>query len=369
MSEAHSTQNRSSAYLDALSQAIHKKLQRALANSSQRRNLLQELFADVALEVDDRAKEVIVNKEEDAIGPAEDVLDGPLCFYDVLADYFVRVPGSGKPILDLIVQLWSQSFSSHIFALLFHKWLFEAQIDKPEVLLRYSSALVQGATDVFWIDIQTNTRRFQSLFLYLLEDVALDHNRLNKIPVQAQRDMYLLLSRFILFYNSADKVDNFLKQCPNFPTAFLIGGPADIFVTELTDQLQKLKVEPVLLHYLSEIKVLQGMELRMTTSTRLKTCLYSFTSPGGPMYPTRAVRHAAWEALDLLFPVGRYPRHLISLFFRLLYPCSFPLPLATALRDFYMRRSYAVALKAEGKNVIDEFVAPRSCDFCSGSMG
>lgn len=28
----------------------------ALANSSQRRNLLQELFADIALEVDDRAK-------------------------------------------------------------------------------------------------------------------------------------------------------------------------------------------------------------------------------------------------------------------------------------------------------------------------
>ncbi|XP_061373219.1 uncharacterized protein LOC133315583 [Gastrolobium bilobum] len=323
MSEANSTP-RSSAYLVALSQAIHKKLQRALANSSQRRNLLQELFADIALEVDDRAKDVIVNKEEDIISPAEDVNDGLLCFYDVLADYFVRVPDSGKPILDLIVQLWSQSFASHIFALLFHKWLFEAHLDDHEVLLRYSSALVQGATNVFWIDIQTNTRRFQSLFRYLLADVALDHTRLNKIPVQAQRDMYLMLSRFILFYNSADKIDSFLKQCPVFPTAFFVGSPADIFVTELTDQLLKLKVEPVLLHYLSEIKVLQGMELRMTTSTRLKSCLYSFTSPGGPMYPTRAVRHAAWEALDLLFPVGRYPRHLISLFFRLLYPWYWP---------------------------------------------
>lgn len=47
----------------------------------------------------------------------------------------------------------------------------------------------------------------------------------------------------------------------------------------------------------------------MATSTRLKACLYSFTSPGGPMYPTRAVRHAAWDALDLLFPVSE------SLFF------------------------------------------------------
>lgn len=323
MSDANSLP-RNSGYLDALSQAIHKKLQRALANSSQRRNLLQELFADVALEVDDRAKDVIFNKEEDVISPVNYAMDGPLCFYDVLADYFVQVPESGKPVLDMIVQLWSQSFASHIFSLLFHKWMFEVHLDNPEVLLRYSSALVQGATNVFWIDIQTNTRRFQSIFRYLLDDVALDHTRLNKIPLQAQRDMYLLLSRFILFYNSAGKVDSFLKQCPVFQTAFLVGGPADIFVNELTDQLQKLKVEPVLLHYLSEIKVLQGMELRMTTSTRLKTCLYSFTSPGGPMYPTRAVRHAAWEALDFLFPVGQYPRHLISLFFRLLYPWYWP---------------------------------------------
>ncbi|XP_039012681.1 uncharacterized protein LOC120141984 [Hibiscus syriacus] len=314
-----SSRSQSSAYLNALSLEIEKKLLRALASPSQRRNLLQELFADIALEVDDRAKDIILSREEDAISPA-----GRLCFYDVLADYYTRVPESRKPILDLIMQLWSQSFASHIFALLFHKWLFEVQLDNPDVQLRYSSALVQGATNVFWMDIQANTRCFQSLFQYLLDEVALESTRLNKIPVQAQRDLYLLLSRFIFFYNSVDKIESFVKQCPAFPNAFLVGGPADILVIELTDQLQKLKVEPVLLHYLSQIKVLRGMELRMATSTRLKTCLYSFTSPGGPMYPTRAVRHAAWDALDFLFPVGRYPRHLISLFFRLLYPWYWP---------------------------------------------
>lgn len=324
MPKASSTP-RSSAYLNALSQEIHKNLQKALVSQSQRLNL-QELFADIALEVDDRAKDIILSREEDLISPADDGVDGPLCFYDVLADYYVRVPESGKPILDLIVQLWSQSFASHIFTLLFHKWLFEVELDNSEVLLRYSSALVQGATNVFWIDIQTNTRRFQSLFRYLLEEVVLEPSRSNKIPVQAQRerDLYLLLSRFILFYNSVDKLDSFLKQIPAFPNAFLVGGPADFFVIELADQLQKLKIEPVLLHYLSQMKLLQGLELRMTTSTRLKSCLYSFTSPGGPMYPTRAVRHAAWDALDFLFPVGRYPRHLISLFFRLLYPWYWP---------------------------------------------
>ncbi|XVF46492.1 hypothetical protein PTKIN_Ptkin03bG0031200 [Pterospermum kingtungense] len=322
--EEASSRPPSSAYLDALSQEIERKLQRALASSSQRRNLLQELFADIALEVDDRAKDIILSREEDAISPADYSINGRLCFYDVLADYYVLVPESGKPILDLIVQLWSQSFASHVFALLFHKWLFEVQLDNADVLLRYSSALVQGATNVFWIDIQSNTRRFQSLFQYLLDEVALEPTRLDKIPVQAQRDLYLLLSRFIFFYNSVEKLESFLKKCPDFPNAFLLGGPADILVIELADQLQKLKVEPVLLHYLSQIKVLQGLELRMAASTRLKTCLYSFTSPGGPMYPTRAVRHAAWDALDSLFPVGRYPRHLISLFFRLLYPWYWP---------------------------------------------
>ncbi|KAL5581051.1 hypothetical protein UlMin_013493 [Ulmus minor] len=321
MHKASSTP-RSSAYLNALTQEIQRKLQRALTSPSQRHNLLQELFADIALEVDDRAKDVILSRED--LISAEDGIDGQLCFYDVLADYYVRVPESGKSILDLIVQLWSQSFASHIFALLFYKWLFEVELAQSEVLLRYSSALVQGATNVFWIDIQTNTRRFQSLFRYLVEEVALEPARLNKIPVQAQRDLYLLLSRFILFYNSVDKLQSFLEHFPAFPNGFLVGGPADFFVIELSDQLQKLKVEPVLLHYFSQIKVLQGMELRMTTSTRLKSCLYSFTSPGGPMYPTRAVRHAAWDALDTVFPVGQYPRHLISLFFRLLYPWYWP---------------------------------------------
>ncbi|XP_077214398.1 K-stimulated pyrophosphate-energized sodium pump protein isoform X1 [Tasmannia lanceolata] len=317
--------SQSSAYLTALTIEIEKKLQRALSSPSQRINLLQELFADVALEIDFRAREIILSKDEDEATSSRDEIENCLCFYDVLADHYVRMPENGKPILDLIVQLWSQSFASHIFALLFHKWLFEVPFEasEPEAL-RYASALVQGATNVFWIDIQTNTRRFFSLFRYLLEDVALVPVHLNKISLQAQRDLCLLLSRFIFFYNLVDKLESFLNQFPTFPNAFLIGGPKDIFVIELTDQLQKLKVEPALLHYLSHMKALQGLELRMATSTRLKACLYSFTSPGGPMYPTRAVRHAAWDTLDLLFPVGQYPRHLISLFFRLLYPWYWP---------------------------------------------
>lgn len=59
----------------------------------------------------------------------------PLCFYDVLADHFAFEPDErGKPILHLIVQLWSQPFASHIFALLFHKWVCQILYSKSQFL-------------------------------------------------------------------------------------------------------------------------------------------------------------------------------------------------------------------------------------------
>ncbi|KAA0033918.1 uncharacterized protein E5676_scaffold49G00920 [Cucumis melo var. makuwa] len=265
---------RSSAYLSALSQQIEKKLQRALASSSQRRDVLQELFADIALEVDDRAKEIILSTEEDAIAPVEHGMNDPLCFYDVLADYYVQVPESGKPILDLIVKLWSQSFTCHIFTLLFHKWLFEIEIENSdEVHLRNSSALVQGAANIFWLDIQANTTRFKSLFHYLLEEVAFQPARLNKIPIQVQRDLFLLLSRFLIFYDSDDKLESFLKQFPPFPNAILVGGPADLFVIELTDQFH------------NGIKILRWSDSKVEGGTC--TAALSFTPDCSPRYGTQ----------------------------------------------------------------------------------
>ncbi|KAL0390440.1 UNVERIFIED_CONTAM: hypothetical protein Scaly_0401100 [Sesamum calycinum] len=271
---------RSSAYLNALTLEIEKKLQRALASATQRPNLLQELFADIALEVDDRAKQIIFG-EEDAISVADDGYSGPICFYSVLADYFVCMPQNGKSILDLIVQLWSQSFASNIFALLFHKWMFEVQLDNPEVSLRYSSALVQGAANVFWIDIQTNAMRFLRLFQYLLDEVALDSERLKKIPQQAQRDLFLSLSRFIFFYNSADKLESFLKQFPDFPNAFLIGSAADIFVIELADQDTSYAASLQHADYSITTRLLNDMKARKTQWEELTVAKFLSSLEGG----------------------------------------------------------------------------------------
>ncbi|TVU21890.1 hypothetical protein EJB05_31561 [Eragrostis curvula] len=179
--------------LEALSLEIECKLQKALSSNSQRPQILQQLFADrieggrsrsSALSAIQCTKNAILSENDDGVAPVDDREDGWLCFYEILANHFVRVPESGRRILELIVQLWSQSFAANIFALLLHKWLFEALFDGKEISLRYSSALVQGATNVFWIDIQTNTRHFRSLYRYLLEDVALVPDQLSKISSQ-----------------------------------------------------------------------------------------------------------------------------------------------------------------------------------------
>lgn len=91
-----------------------------LLRNSSNKQLLHKVFSFFSNETE---TDIILTPEEGVVSPAEDDTSGPLCFFDVLADYYVLVPESGKPILDLIVQLWSQSFASHIFTLLFHKWV------------------------------------------------------------------------------------------------------------------------------------------------------------------------------------------------------------------------------------------------------
>jgi hypothetical protein len=50
---------RAADHLEALSLEIERKLQKALNSNSQRLQLLQQLFADIALKVDDRARGAI----------------------------------------------------------------------------------------------------------------------------------------------------------------------------------------------------------------------------------------------------------------------------------------------------------------------
>lgn len=49
----------------------------------------------------------------------------------------------------------------------------------------------------------------------------------------------LVCSLLLACLLTVEKLETFLKQFPDYPNSFLIGGPADIFVTELADQVKK----------------------------------------------------------------------------------------------------------------------------------
>ncbi|RRT37109.1 hypothetical protein B296_00057993 [Ensete ventricosum] len=131
-------------------------------------------------------------------------------------------------------------------------------------------------------------------------------------------------------------------------------------VTFYVFQLQKLKVEPVLLHYLSRMGALKGCKIYLKPS-RDRPAMYvsRYTSSGFvTLYRSRIEDGDEYKAegmpVQLHFPrrahvsnkrcascslgyigsslpgewvvslVGRYPRHVISVFFRLLYPWYWP---------------------------------------------
>eukprot|EP00897_Mesotaenium_endlicherianum_P002284 jgi/Mesen1/2083/ME000151S01350 len=252
-----------SPFIVGLVEEVKRKLKKAVDASIQRGELLRQLFTDVALEVDNRARGLLYGETDQLAAPAASGGGkSSLCFYEVLAEHYSRRPEDGQALIPLFTPLWSQSFASQIFALLLHQWM--------------------------------------------------------------HKDLGLLISRFFFFYEPPAMLEYLLANMPASMGNAFVGGPADVFVTELTNQLHQIKVEPVLIRYLHCSHALKGVELRTTTSIRLQTALYSMSSPGGPLFPTRAVRHAGWAALDTLYPVGRRFRHLISLGFRLLHPYYWP---------------------------------------------
>ncbi len=60
------------------------------------------------------------------------------------------------------------------------------------------------------------------------------------------------------------------------------------------------------------------------SAARLYISLHSFSTPGGPLYPPRPVRHAALSALDSIYCQGRVSRRLVFVLCRALHPSRWP---------------------------------------------
>jgi hypothetical protein len=80
------------------------------------------------------------------------------------------------------------------------------------------------------------------------------------------------------------------------------------FVNELCRHLRGIRSEVGLLYYLAaSAAALEPLPLDVHSANRLQAVLSTCATPGGPLYPTRRVRHAAQAAMDMIFPVSCRP--------------------------------------------------------------
>ncbi len=109
---------------------------------------------------------------------------------------------------------------------------------------------------------------------------------------------------------------------PGDPRA--MGVKLAAFVLQATSTVRGIRHEASLVHYLSAMACFADGELQDSLSgasaARLRACLHAFTSPGGPLFPTKRVRAVSRRTLDAVFPSGVTVRRLVALSFRLLSP-------------------------------------------------
>eukprot|EP00878_Enallax_costatus_P027555 GHUV01029683.1.p1 GENE.GHUV01029683.1~~GHUV01029683.1.p1 ORF type:complete len:276 (+),score=63.20 GHUV01029683.1:807-1634(+) len=191
-----------------------------------------------------------------------------------------------------------------------------------------------GSRQLFLGDVQSGIKKFGALFHFLSQEVVLSPNRqhLDELPAQARENVLSVVAAYIPYYHPPGEAKQVLEEFPSPYHTLAEGGHtpgegADFLVGEVTDTISRVRTEQGLLTYLQCLKSLGGAQhlrsLKAITRLRLQSELYSLTSPGGPYYAPRSVRHASLEVLDALFPMGRRSRRLVRLVFRVLHPAEF----------------------------------------------
>jgi hypothetical protein len=97
---------------------------------------------------------------------------------------------------------------------------------------------------------------------------------------------------------------------------------ADMFVQAVARASRTLTQEEVLVHHLLSFQHLAPLAATLPDLTRnlLESTLFGFMFPGGPLYPTAAVRSAAATSMDRLFPRGKWSRRAVKAVFQVLHP-------------------------------------------------
>lgn len=308
----------------------------------------------------------------------------PIYYYELLAERFAARPSEVTSMFQMLVSLWTNTTFPMIFAALFYKWMFRhgtVQMKNFNIFIKGANRLFwldletinTRFAPIYKFLNNEVLANYNSLWNIKDSDrghppTAVNDNVLTRFIL----DFFNVLARFFFYYQKVSDLPQFIQNTQDIfshinnssstsatptPTSPLHStatpvtsdesrntvtlastdisnaqspptssqelariSAADNFVDCTIRQIKLIKNEYVLVKYIQKCVHFQGLTLRDTTQVKLQTLLYDYTSPGGPAYPPRSVRHAATESLDALFPTGKLPRRYIHLFFRLLHP-------------------------------------------------
>lgn len=236
--------------------------------------------------------------------------------------------------------------------------------------------LVAGVSRCLWYDIQHASDIFEPLYR-LVKRVSLHPTQLSELPVSIRAQMHRLVCRTFMYFESLamwergsedEDTPELERQTPNVVellralprlndedvpssgrsaagssvssgaedasrSARRVAGPltdremarrVDAFLRDMTSVTRQVNNEDALVEFLRGLRAFRGWRLERRTSIKLQDMLYAFSSPGGPIFPTRPVRQAARATMDVLYPAGRRTRATVRFIFRLLHPYYWP---------------------------------------------
>lgn len=158
--------------------------------------------------------------------------------------------------------------------------------------------------------------------------LPVDGAALSATPAWLQRDVVVLLLRWYPWYGARVSTPDMLASLGGSGRGGAHGGGVvDDYVRELALHICGLRSEVALLAYVNSVRHGLGASVPLMgprTANLLHSVLHKLATPGGPVYPSRRVRHAAQATIDELFPAGRIPRRLVQLCFRLAHPLRWP---------------------------------------------
>jgi hypothetical protein len=317
---------------------LHNKIVETLiAGGKEEGSLRDEVLKNLFYELSFKVEEVV----KDKLRKEDSTLEIPQRYYLILCSYYEQQPDKIEDLLQGAgAPLWGNIHFQVIFTGLVHRWLFLPLNDMPDTLKRLN-VFIKGANKLFWLDLESSTKRFYAIYLYL-KALLLHDERWTTSMTSVALELFDLVSKFYFYYDHVHSLHEFLVTMQrNFethvselklPPSHTKINTVNMFVNELVRHLRLMKSESALVQYLEHCKSI-GEVPGQKTRARLEVVLLDYATPGSPMYPTRDVRQQAKHALDQLFPSGRWSRHAVHFLFRIFHPIHAPKSLLTWTRE------------------------------------